>query len=626
MALSKLTKVQTLGIGSNIEVVGVITTGQFKSGTSNLHSSGVELTNLNVSGIATIGGNVSIGGTLTYQDVTNIDSVGIITARSNIDCNGDLDVDGHTNLDNVSIAGVTTTTDNINIDADNKKLQIGDGQDLQLFHNGSQSHINNSTGILKITGANGQKIDFVDASNGYYARFNSGNSCELHYVGSGAKIMTASYGAQIIGNVRASTGGDGYTFINDSDTGMHNPSDGNLHFKVNGSDKLTINNAGEIDINTGSGTQGLHFQASSGANANLRGVGARYGELGFFMGNSEKVRLDANGRLLVGTTSTNSAVRAVFQGYYGGGDDFQARVQFQTNQATNLALNQHLANLLFTNSSGSVGAEIRAIADGAWGTNDYPGRLEFYTTPDGSNTSTERMRLQSNGYMALNTTGAQRLFSVKESNNKASILIWRTSESNADYSGIDFIGHPSNNGTNYQKGGIYWQTDGSGFGRGDMVFCNDGAADADNVIISNEKLRIHKEGPVTKPNMPVASFTDSRATDISNAVLTSSNFYNHQWWNEGNHFNTSNGRFTCPVDGVYRLYFRASEQDTTSTNVRLRKNGNTINEAYTKSGNHSVSSEIVLHCSANDYLEIQANRLKANAGTQHKQVTFQLLH
>ena len=88
MALNKLTKVQTLGIGSNIEVVGVITTGQFKSGTSNLHASGVELTNLNVSGIATIGGNVSIGGTLTYQDVTNIDSVGMITARSGVDASG----------------------------------------------------------------------------------------------------------------------------------------------------------------------------------------------------------------------------------------------------------------------------------------------------------------------------------------------------------------------------------------------------------------------------------------------------------------------------------------------------------------------------------------------------------
>ena len=37
-----------------------------------------------VSGVGTFSGNVSIGGTLSYEDVTNIDSVGIITARSDI--------------------------------------------------------------------------------------------------------------------------------------------------------------------------------------------------------------------------------------------------------------------------------------------------------------------------------------------------------------------------------------------------------------------------------------------------------------------------------------------------------------------------------------------------------------
>ena len=45
--------------------------------------------NINSTGIITavsanFTGNVSIGGTLTYQDVTNIDSVGIITAQSDI--------------------------------------------------------------------------------------------------------------------------------------------------------------------------------------------------------------------------------------------------------------------------------------------------------------------------------------------------------------------------------------------------------------------------------------------------------------------------------------------------------------------------------------------------------------
>ena len=42
-------------------------------------------TALDVVGSATFSGNVSIGGTLTYEDVANIDAVGIITARAGIE-------------------------------------------------------------------------------------------------------------------------------------------------------------------------------------------------------------------------------------------------------------------------------------------------------------------------------------------------------------------------------------------------------------------------------------------------------------------------------------------------------------------------------------------------------------
>lgn len=41
-----------------------------------------------VSGVGTFSGDVSIGGTLTYEDITNIDSVGLITARSGIEVSG----------------------------------------------------------------------------------------------------------------------------------------------------------------------------------------------------------------------------------------------------------------------------------------------------------------------------------------------------------------------------------------------------------------------------------------------------------------------------------------------------------------------------------------------------------
>jgi len=39
---------------------------------------------ITVAGVSTLSGNVSIGGTLTYEDVTNVDSIGIVTARNGI--------------------------------------------------------------------------------------------------------------------------------------------------------------------------------------------------------------------------------------------------------------------------------------------------------------------------------------------------------------------------------------------------------------------------------------------------------------------------------------------------------------------------------------------------------------
>ena len=140
MALSKLTKVQTLGIGSNIEVVGVITTGQFKSGTSNLHSTGVELTNLNVSGIATIGGSISIGGTLTYQDVTNVDSVGIITAR-----------------------------DHVKLVTNNKKITFGSGSNLEIYSNGTDGVVNAASGDIKIQKGGSGLLTFKSTGSHFLA-------------------------------------------------------------------------------------------------------------------------------------------------------------------------------------------------------------------------------------------------------------------------------------------------------------------------------------------------------------------------------------------------------------------------------------------------------------------------
>ena len=125
----------------NVHSSGIITATKFDGPFDNLNVTGV----VTFSGDANFGGNVSIAGTLTYEDVTNVDSVGILTARSGIKVLAgganivgvvtattfkgdgdfvDIDVDGHTELDNVNIAGVVTAT-TINATLFNGASQVG---------------------------------------------------------------------------------------------------------------------------------------------------------------------------------------------------------------------------------------------------------------------------------------------------------------------------------------------------------------------------------------------------------------------------------------------------------------------------------------------------------------------
>ena len=106
---------------SGVKITGVTTAsgGVVGNLTGNVTGNATGLSgtpNITVGSVAassgTFSGNVSIGGTLTYQDVTNIDSVGIITAQKGIQvlANG-LDVTGFSTFKTgVSVTGVVTAT------------------------------------------------------------------------------------------------------------------------------------------------------------------------------------------------------------------------------------------------------------------------------------------------------------------------------------------------------------------------------------------------------------------------------------------------------------------------------------------------------------------------------------
>ena len=63
-------------------------TGHVIKTDTNVHTHNINSTGIITAVDGSFSGNVSVGGTLTYQDVTNIDSVGIITAQSGIRITG----------------------------------------------------------------------------------------------------------------------------------------------------------------------------------------------------------------------------------------------------------------------------------------------------------------------------------------------------------------------------------------------------------------------------------------------------------------------------------------------------------------------------------------------------------
>jgi len=179
-------------VGAGIHTLSNITS-------HNIHSSGIvtatrfdgPFTNLNVTGVTTFAGDVSIGGTLTYEDVTNIDSVGLVTARDGIFL------------------------------PDTKKAMFGNtaaDPDLEIYHGGTASYISHTgTGNLYIHSntvalrKQNQQAYFIGV-NGTSSLYDQGNK-KLNTTDTGVEvtgILTATNGLDAIGiqsgGVNISTG------------------------------------------------------------------------------------------------------------------------------------------------------------------------------------------------------------------------------------------------------------------------------------------------------------------------------------------------------------------------------------------------------------------------------------
>ena len=156
---ANLTALNATNIASGtIDSARVPTLNQDTTGTAaNLSGTpSINVASINATGISTFAGSVSIGGTLTYDDVTNVDSIGVITARAGVQvgsgqsfgANGPTAVyygDG-SNLTNLPAAGLSTEASS----PTNAVVTL----DLS-----AQDHKLNVTGITTITCSGGTEGD-----------------------------------------------------------------------------------------------------------------------------------------------------------------------------------------------------------------------------------------------------------------------------------------------------------------------------------------------------------------------------------------------------------------------------------------------------------------------------------
>ena len=203
MALTKITG-QVINDTTGL-VVGVTTVG-----------GGVSAVYGFFSGIVTFSNDVSIAGTLTYEDVTNVSSVGDITVGSGITLSkdGDIFFTGIMTGNGSGLTGVANTdvifTDKLGLGdgtaTSGDQINIGVGSDFKLYHNGSHSFIDNNTGDLNVESTN----IYIKANNTENAVDCVANGAVTLYHDNSAKLATSASGVTVTGTVAATSyTGDG---------------------------------------------------------------------------------------------------------------------------------------------------------------------------------------------------------------------------------------------------------------------------------------------------------------------------------------------------------------------------------------------------------------------------------
>ena len=230
-------------------------------------------------------GNVTIGGTLTYEDVTNIDSVGLVTARSGIEVGARPGVAASISVDgNMIVSGISTFGGTANFAAVSGTTGTFSGDvksTAGILDIRSGSSINTN-----VTGASASGTLHKNTTSGEFAVVSGGTGGNNHltfYTSASAapteKARITSDGKMGLG-ISSPTGqfavsdGTRIAEINPHSSGtfIGNRSNHDVLFQVNAATKAKIDTNGHLtisdgDLVIGTGGHGIDFSAQTSTTA-----------------------------------------------------------------------------------------------------------------------------------------------------------------------------------------------------------------------------------------------------------------------------------------------------------------------------------------------------------------------
>ena len=355
--------------------------------------------------------------------------------------------------------------------------------------------------------------------------------------------------------------------------------------------------------------------------------------------NSERLRIDANGTLLVNAaidntgghgqivahapTTGNTIYKAIEIGNTDGNGTARGAAIVGQPQS-----NSHLPYTLI--GSWDHGDNTDVYYGGGWGGAMRPAtRHRFYTNssyPTTGGSGTEVVRITENGDLGINILDPQEKLHVHILKNSGSTSTTRTKQhaamrlslqrngGSAPYYGwgpaLDFYSDNYDGSTRRPNARIAGVISNSSVDHegGQLRFYTTANDTATSETDFTERMRIYADGIVTKPYQPAFMAKLSTATGQNFNGTLIFNSVNH---NIGGHYNSSNGRFTAPVAGRY-LFNWYTNVDTNSNSTSLWGdwliNGSYTNYRFYTYVNHTgwelLTASIIFNLSANDYVNV----------------------